>query len=58
MKALTRANSTTKFLFISALEYAEEFISLLPGIKPKDILRKPIQEQNLMAKINEILSIK
>jgi CheY-like chemotaxis protein len=31
MKAMTRGTSTTKFLFVSALEYAEEFISILPG---------------------------
>jgi CheY-like chemotaxis protein/bifunctional DNA-binding transcriptional regulator/antitoxin component of YhaV-PrlF toxin-antitoxin module len=59
MKALTRGTSaTTKFLFISALEYAEESIRLLPGIKPKDILKKPIQREKLVAKINEILAIK
>jgi CheY-like chemotaxis protein len=59
MKALTKRTSTsTKFLFVSALEYAEESISLLPGIKPKDILKKPIQKENLVAKINEILAIK
>ena len=59
MKGLTKGTSTTtKFLFISALEYAEESISLLPGIKPKDILKKPIQRENLVAKINEILAIK
>ena len=59
MKAMTRRTSTaTKFLFISALDYAEESISLLPGIKPKDILKKPIQRENLVAKINEILAAK
>jgi CheY-like chemotaxis protein len=59
MKALIRGtNASTKFLFISALEYAEESIILLPGIKPKDILKKPIQEENLIAKINEMLAIK
>ena len=59
MKALTRDTSaTTKFLFISALEYAEESIKLLPGIKPTDILKKPIESEDLEAKINEILSIK
>ena len=59
MKALTRGtNNTTKFLFISALEYAEESIKLLPGIKPTDILKKPIESEDLEAKINEILAIK
>jgi hypothetical protein len=58
MKGLTRGTSTPKFLFISALDYAEESIILLPGIKRKDIIKKPIQRENLMAKINEILAIK
>jgi two-component SAPR family response regulator len=59
MNAMTRGASTvTKFLFISALEYAEESINLLPGVKPKDILKKPIKRESLMAKINQILAIK
>jgi DNA-binding response OmpR family regulator len=57
MKALRRGTSTPKFLFISALEYAEESISLLPGTKPKDILKKPIQRENLEAKIKEMLAV-
>jgi CheY-like chemotaxis protein len=59
MNAMTRGASTvTKFLFISALEYAEESIKLLPGVKPKDILKKPIKRESLMAKINQMLVIK
>ena len=57
MKAVTRGTSITKFLFVSALEYAEEFISILPGVKPKDILKKPIQRENLVEKVKGILSI-
>ena len=58
MKAVTRGTSaTTKFLFVSALEYAEEFISILPGVKPKDIIKKPIQRENLVEKVKGILSI-
>jgi CheY-like chemotaxis protein len=59
MNAMTRGASTvTNFLFISALEYAEESINLLPGVKPKDILKKPIKRESLMAKINQMLVIK
>jgi hypothetical protein len=58
MKAMTmRTSATTKFLFVSALEYAEEFISILPGVKPKDIIKKPIQRENLVEKVKGILSI-
>jgi CheY-like chemotaxis protein len=56
MKAVTRGTSTTKFLFVSALEYAEEFISILPGVKPNDILKKPIQRENLVEKVKEIIN--
>jgi hypothetical protein len=49
--------SATKFLFVSALEYAEEFISILPGVKPNDIIKKPIQRENLVEKVKEILAI-
>jgi DNA-binding response OmpR family regulator len=58
MKVLTKVVNTPKFLFISALEYAEESINLLPGTKPKDILKKPIQRENLEAKIKEMLAVK
>lgn len=58
MNAVTKSTSATKFLFISALEYAEESINLLPGVKPKDILKKPIKRESLMAKINQMLVIK
>jgi CheY-like chemotaxis protein len=57
IKAMTRGTSTTKFLFVSAFEYAEEFISILPGVKPNDIIKKPIQRENLAEKVKEILSI-
>jgi CheY-like chemotaxis protein len=58
MKAMTSgASATTKFLFVSALEYAEEFISVLPGVKPNDIIKKPIQRENLVEKVKEIISI-
>jgi CheY-like chemotaxis protein len=56
MNAVTRGTSTIKFLFVSALEHAEEFISILPGVKPNDILKKPIQSENLVEKVKEIIN--
>jgi hypothetical protein len=43
---------------VSALEHAEELICLLPGVKEKDIIKKPIQRENFVEKVKEILAIK
>ena len=45
----------TKIMFCSAFEIAEEVVSILPGIKYNDILRKPVEREYFVSKINSIL---
>jgi len=44
-----------KILFISALDKAEEFEGVLPGITSKDIIKKPIQSEHFISTIKEKL---
>ena len=46
-----------KVLFISALDAAEELTSLIPGIRRRDILRKPVEPEDFTKKVNELLII-
>ena len=44
LRAIT---SEVKIMFISALDAAEEMVSILPGISHDDIVRKPVRTQEL-----------
>jgi len=44
-----------KILFISALDKAEEFEGVLPGITSKDIIKKPFQSEHFISTIKEKL---
>jgi hypothetical protein len=43
-------------MFCSAFEIAEEVVSILPGIKYNDILRKPVERKYFIGKINSMLN--
>ena len=45
----------TKIMFCSALDMAEELVSILPDIKYDDIIKKPIERKYFISKINSIL---
>ena len=45
-------NPNVKILFVSALDAVGELLSLFPEIKDSDILRKPVESQQLLEKIN------
>ena len=53
LKAL---DSKVKILFISALDLAQEIISILPNVEPGDIIRKPIEASELVQIIKSSLS--
>ena len=38
-----RANPATKVIFISALDAADELVTVLPGVRAKDVIRKPVE---------------
>lgn len=48
-------NPNVKILFVSALDAVGELLSLFPEIKDSDILRKPVESQQLLQKINIII---
>jgi CheY-like chemotaxis protein/predicted transcriptional regulator len=44
-----------KVIFVSALDAAEELVSVFPGITSKDILRKPVDWQEVVGAVYEAL---
>ncbi len=54
-KQIKILNTDTKVLFLSALDVAEEITFICPGTNASDIIRKPIQRDDLLSKINTIL---
>ena len=49
------AEKDTKFLFVSALEYAIEFMKALPDIGAEIFLTKPVDEETLIKKVHDML---
>ncbi len=48
-------NTDTKVLFLSALDVTEEIMIICPGMDASDIVRKPIDRKDLLAKISSII---
>ena len=46
----------TKIMFVSALDMAEELTSILPNMKYGDIIRKPVEREYFISKINSMLN--
>src|SRR5919109_3423211 len=46
----------TRIMFCSALDIAEEIVSILPDIKYNDIIKKPIKREYFISKINSVLN--
>ncbi len=46
----------TKIMFCSALDIAEELISIFPDIKYGDIIKKPVEREYFISKINSMLN--
>ena len=44
-------------MFLSALDAAEELISILPGVKYDDIIKKPVCNEELVRRIAEKLKL-
>lgn len=50
-------DNDVRIVFITALDAAEELVSILPNIKPSQIVRKPIRNEDFMNTINRALRI-
>ena len=46
----------TKIMFASALDIAEELTSILPDMKYDDIIKKPVEREYFISKINSMLN--
>ena len=46
----------TKIMFCSALDVAEEVVSILPDMKYDDIIKKPVEREYFINKINSALN--
>jgi two-component system response regulator ChvI len=46
-----------KIMFLSALDAAEELISILPGVKYDDIIKKPVRNEELVARVAQKLKL-
>jgi len=52
---LKAINKDIKILFLSAIEASEEIASIFPELKHGDIIRKPIEKEHFVKKINSLL---
>ena len=52
IKAIT---PNTKIMFVSALDIAEEVISIFPDMKRNHIIKKPVDREHFIGKINSML---
>jgi two-component system response regulator ChvI len=54
---LKAINMAIKIIFVSAIDAADELISMLPDVRvDHDIIRKPVNRENLVNKIKAVLS--
>ncbi len=54
---LKAINMAIKIMFVSAIDAADELISMLPGVKVDyDIIRKPVNRENFVNKVKAVLS--
>jgi two-component system, OmpR family, response regulator ChvI len=52
---LKAMNPTIKVLFVSALDAAQEMISILPGVKLDDVVQKPVSQEQFLYKVKTAL---
>ena len=49
-------NKNLKVLFISALDAADEILSMFPEINSRNIIRKPVSQSHFVNKVKDILT--
>lgn len=49
-------NKNIKVLFVSALDAAEEIITIFPEVKPSNIIRKPVSQEYFIDKVQESMN--
>jgi CheY-like chemotaxis protein/class 3 adenylate cyclase len=53
---LKTKNPNIKILFVSALDAAQEMVSILPGIGLEDVLKKPVDNKQFLSKVKAVLN--
>lgn len=46
--SLKAINRNVRVIFVTALDMAQELISILPGLKEKDVIRKPVSRSEFI----------
>lgn len=54
---LRELSPSIKMLFVSALEGIEEVVSVLPGVKKSQILRKPVSKEHFVGAVKTMLGL-
>ena len=54
-KELTKIDNKIKVCFLSAISNYQEFVKYFPTIKENQVIVKPVDNQTLIQKINEIM---
>jgi DNA-binding NarL/FixJ family response regulator len=49
-------NKNLKVLFISALDAADEILSMFPEINSRNIIRKPVSQSHFVNKVKDIIT--
>jgi hypothetical protein len=49
-------NPAIKVLFISALDAVDEILTILPDVRPKDIIKKPVQREHFLTVVKTALN--
>ncbi len=55
-QSLKAMNLACKVVFVSALDAAEELVSILPGVSSQDIIRKPVGKERFIRAVRAALS--
>ncbi|MGI0019626.1 MAG: response regulator [Nitrososphaera sp.] len=50
------ANPDAKVIFISALDAADELVTVLPGVRAKDVIRKPVELEAFMGIVKSAIA--
>lgn len=54
-QSIKAINPECKAIFVSALDAAREVVSILPGMKPQHIMRKPVSKEQLLSAVKTAL---
>jgi two-component system response regulator ChvI len=53
---IKRISTNTKVIFVSALDIAEELVSIFPDVRYDDIIKKPVEKELFVSKIKSAIS--